>query len=46
MMKVGEKLGMTQEARIRKVRFWQDQYWDSIKYGILRKEFKALTESQ
>jgi len=39
MMKVSEKLGMTQEARIRKVRYWQNQYWDSIKYGILREEF-------
>lgn len=42
MMSIGEKLGMTLEARIRKVRFHQEQYWDSIKYGILREEFYKL----
>lgn len=36
MMKLGEKLGFTKEAQIRQVRFWQDQYWDSVKYGVLR----------
>lgn len=39
MMAIGEKLGMTLEARIRQVRYTRDQYWDSIKYGILRDEF-------
>lgn len=36
MMKAAEKLGMLQEARIRKVRYWQGEYYDSVKYGILR----------
>ena len=36
MMRLGEKLGMEKEAQIRKVRFWQGQYYDSIKYGVLR----------
>lgn len=39
MMKLGEKLGMQKEAQIRQVRFWQGQYYDSVKYGILRDEF-------
>ena len=39
MMSIGEKLNMTLEARIRSVRFYKSQYWDSIKYGILREEF-------
>lgn len=39
MMRVGEKVGMTLEARIRKVRYWDNQYWDAIKYGILREEW-------
>ncbi|MBR7927152.1 GNAT family N-acetyltransferase [Aerococcaceae bacterium zg-ZUI334] len=44
MMRVAEKIGMTKEAQIRKVRFWEDVYYDSIKYGILRQEWKARLE--
>lgn len=39
MMRLSEKLGMSQEARIRKVRYYKGTYYDSIKYGILRDEF-------
>ncbi len=39
MMRTAEKLGMTKEAHIRKVRYWQGRYHDSIKYGILREEW-------
>lgn len=39
MLHVAAKLGLREEARIRKVRFWQDQYWDSVKYGVLREEW-------
>lgn len=39
MMEVGEKIGMTLEATIRKVRYVNNQYYDSIKYGVLREEF-------
>lgn len=38
MMKVAEKLGMTLEASIRKVRYYNGVYYDSISYGILRNE--------
>ncbi len=39
MMRLGESLNMTLEARIRKVRYLNKKYYDSIKYGILRQEF-------
>ena len=39
MIRLGQKIGMTEEGRVRKVRFWQNQYWDSVKYGILREEW-------
>ena len=39
MIRVGEKLDMKIEARIRKVRYYNDQYYDSIKMGILREEW-------
>ncbi len=40
MIRVAEKLGMTMEARIRKVRFYNNQYYDSIRMGILREEWE------
>lgn len=42
MIRVGEKLGMTMEARIRKVRYYEGQYYDSIRMGILREEWESL----
>ena len=42
MIRVGEKLGMKVEARIRKVRFYENNYYDSIRMGILREEWEAL----
>lgn len=39
MMRVAEKLGMVQEARIRKVRFYNGVYYDSVSYGVLREEW-------
>ncbi|AYG00078.1 GNAT family N-acetyltransferase [Lactococcus allomyrinae] len=38
MMKLGEKCGLQREGQIRKVRFWQGNWYDSVKYGILREE--------
>lgn len=40
MIAVGEKLGMQLEARIRKVRIYEGQYYDSIRMGILREEWE------
>lgn len=38
MQMIGDKIGMTKEGVIRKVRYWENRYYDSIKYGILRDE--------
>ncbi|MCL2112745.1 MAG: GNAT family N-acetyltransferase [Streptococcaceae bacterium] len=38
MMRLGEKCGLKREGQIRKVRFWQGNWYDSVKYGILREE--------
>ena len=43
MMKLAEKLGLLCEARIRKVRYYNGIYYDSIKYGILREEFNSIS---
>ncbi|GAL25960.1 acetyltransferase [Vibrio variabilis] len=42
MMRCAEKLGMQQEARLRKVRYYRGEYYDSVKYGVLREEWKVL----
>lgn len=39
MMRLGEKLGMTLEARLRNCRLYQDEYYDSIRYGVLKEEW-------
>lgn len=41
MMRLAEKLGMIQEACLRKVRYHNGIYYDSIRYGILREEWIA-----
>ncbi|MCD2256741.1 GNAT family N-acetyltransferase [Agrilactobacillus fermenti] len=40
MIHLAESLGLKKEAEIRQVRFWQNRYWNSVKYGILRKEWQ------
>jgi Acetyltransferases, including N-acetylases of ribosomal proteins len=40
MMALGERVGMQQEARIRQVRYVNGQYYDAIKYGVLREEWE------
>ncbi|GEQ32429.1 GNAT family N-acetyltransferase [Marinilactibacillus psychrotolerans] len=44
MIHIGEKLGMTMEGRLRKVRYWDGIYYDSIRMGILREEWKELNK--
>lgn len=39
MMKLAQSLGMKEEAKIRKVRYYNGVYYDSMKYGILRDEY-------
>lgn len=40
MMACAEKLGFQQEACLRKVRYYQGEYYDSIKYGMIRREWE------
>ncbi|MBU9674507.1 GNAT family N-acetyltransferase [Planococcus sp. CP5-4] len=40
MMKVAERIGMKEEARIRKARMVEGQYFDAIKMGMLREEWE------
>lgn len=40
MMKLADRLGLKCEGRIRKVRYCQNTYYDSVKYGILREEWE------
>lgn len=41
MMKVAEKLGMQLEGRLRKCRFYNNTYYDSIRMGLLREEWMS-----
>lgn len=42
MIRCSEKIGMILEGRIRKVRYYKNKFYDSIKYGILRDEWNLL----
>lgn len=41
MIRAGEKLGMTMEARLRKCRYYNGVYYDSIRMGLLREEWQS-----
>ncbi|NLS14410.1 GNAT family N-acetyltransferase [Vibrio sp. SM6] len=41
MMACASKLGMTLEGRLRKVRYFEGVYYDSLRYGVLREEWVA-----
>lgn len=40
MIRVGEKLGFTMEARLRKCRLYNGVFYDSIRMGMLREEWE------
>jgi RimJ/RimL family protein N-acetyltransferase len=42
MMKLAEKLGLKKEAVYRKARIVDNEYYDSLSYGILKDEWKNL----
>ena len=44
MIRVGEKLGMQMEARLRKCRYYNGMYYDSIRMGLLREEWEAIRD--
>jgi RimJ/RimL family protein N-acetyltransferase len=43
MIKIGEKLGMKMEGRMRKCRYYNGEFYDSIRMGILREEWELFT---
>jgi RimJ/RimL family protein N-acetyltransferase len=40
MMKAAEKIGMVLEGRLRKCRYYNGEYYDSIRMGVLREEWE------
>lgn len=46
MMKVAEKVGMREEARIRKARKVNSLFYDAIKMGMLREEWVSLKDKR
>lgn len=44
MIRCAKKLGMREEARIRKARFYNGEYYDSVKMGMLREEWEEATQ--
>ncbi|RHW42126.1 N-acetyltransferase [Neobacillus notoginsengisoli] len=46
MIRLGEKLGMKMEARIRKARFFNGHHYDSIKMGLLREEWEEKNDTK
>jgi RimJ/RimL family protein N-acetyltransferase len=45
MMKVAERIGMQEEARIRNARIVAGEYFDAIKMGILREEWEEMNRN-
>ncbi|GEM46542.1 GNAT family N-acetyltransferase [Deinococcus cellulosilyticus] len=39
MVRAARKVGFQLEGQIRKVRFWQGEYYDSVRLGVLREEW-------
>ncbi|EOO73550.1 acetyltransferase [Bacillus cereus VD021] len=42
MMRVAEKIGMSLEGRMRKCRYYNGTYYDSIRMGMIREEWEVL----
>jgi RimJ/RimL family protein N-acetyltransferase len=42
MIRCAERLGMKLEGRLRKCRFYNGEYYDSIRMGVLREEWDIL----
>jgi putative hydrolase of HD superfamily len=46
MMKLAEKLGLLKEAVYRKARIVNNQYYDSVSYGVLKEEWLMFSNSK
>ncbi len=44
MIKLAQKVGMQEEARIRQARSVNGQYFDAVKMGILKLEWRGVGE--
>jgi RimJ/RimL family protein N-acetyltransferase len=42
MMKAAEKVGLQLEGRMRKCRYYNGEYFDSIRMGVLREEWAEI----
>ncbi|WP_244323564.1 GNAT family N-acetyltransferase [Salinivibrio costicola] len=42
MMRCAKALGMKEEGRLRSVRFFQGEYYDALRFGVLREEWYGL----
>lgn len=45
MIRCAEKLGMRLEGRMRKCRYYNGEYYDSIRMGILREEWDEFKKN-
>ena len=45
MIKLAKKLNMKEEAKIREARIVNGEYYDAIKMGILKKEWKDFLKN-
>ncbi|WP_369899921.1 GNAT family N-acetyltransferase [Bacillus manliponensis] len=46
MMKVAEKIGMKLEGRMRKCRYYNGEYYDSVRMGMIREEWEVSRNIQ
>ena len=46
MIKTAAKIGMKEEARIREARIVNGEYFDSVKMGILRREWNKKMKQE
>ena len=46
MMRCAEKLGMKLEGRLRRCRYYQGHYYDSISYGVLKEEWNERSATK
>lgn len=45
MMRAAEKIGMKLEGRMRKCRYYEGEYFDSIRMGVLREEWESKSSA-
>lgn len=46
MIRLAKKLGLIEEGRIRQVCYYEGHYYDSVKLGVLREEWKNANHAK